>query len=249
MPKTNSRSTSNPPFISQDDDRLATCWIKVTKLFQSRADKDTFWPTLTVVYNAGSDLARDAISLQQRWEKIHKDTLNFSAYYQALKASPPTGRSEHELITEAKDRFKSRHGRKFGFVCLWQRTLRHEAQWMITEPNFGQIDDEEAEDSDLSSDTTEEEAYDEEAEDSDLSSDSTEEEALDQGGRNTTRSSKVRGREQYHSDSEDGDGYADDMHDAENERKRLNPQISHGDPPPSVFLIFRPEPSSLFSSG
>ncbi|OAV89682.1 hypothetical protein PTTG_07114 [Puccinia triticina 1-1 BBBD Race 1] len=139
----------------------------------------------------------------------------------ALKASPPTGRSEHELITEAKDRFKSRHGRKFGFVCLWQSTLRHEAQWMITEPNFGQIDDEEAEDSDLSSDTTEEEAYDEETEDSDLSSDTTEEEVLDQGGRNTTRSSKVRGREQYHSDSEDGDGYADDMHDAENERKRL----------------------------
>ncbi|OAV89676.1 hypothetical protein PTTG_28603 [Puccinia triticina 1-1 BBBD Race 1] len=190
--------------------RLTGCWIQVSELFKSRTDKENFWPTLTIVYSSapGCSPVKEAI-LKKRWEQIEKDTLNFSAYYQALKASENNGRSDQELIAAAEDSFESRHGREFAFEYEWRTILRREARWIeagTTERDLAakanRVDGPgavEAASGDSSLETP------------------PEEEVAHQGAQN----SQAGGPGQSYYDLQDEQDYENDMCYAENERKRL----------------------------
>ncbi|KNF03477.1 hypothetical protein PSTG_03415 [Puccinia striiformis f. sp. tritici PST-78] len=117
-------------YTAAEEEVLACCWLEVSTdpIINNGQKKDAFWESITNSFNNRSGGTRTLTSLQNKWDVIRTTTLKFSAIYNKIEKSPPSGVVEADYLKLAKEKHFNKNHHLFKMDLAWE-VVRHHDKW------------------------------------------------------------------------------------------------------------------------
>ncbi|CAN6173520.1 unnamed protein product [Urochloa humidicola] len=127
-----SRSAKKRYWTHDEEVRLASAWLNTSKDPVHGNDKktDSFWGQITKEFNKDThpDRARDTNQLKIHWTRLSRIINEFNGYWSTVCKMHKSGYSDDQLMDEAQEKFKIKHGKPFSLVHWW-KILKNEPKW------------------------------------------------------------------------------------------------------------------------
>ncbi|KAI7939773.1 hypothetical protein MJO29_014509 [Puccinia striiformis f. sp. tritici] len=117
-------------YTAAEEEILARCWLEVSTdpIINNGQKKDAFWESITNSFNNCSGGTRTLTSLHNKWDVIRTTTLKFSAIYNKIEKSPPSGVVEADYLKLAKEKYYNENHHLFKMDLAWE-VVRHHDKW------------------------------------------------------------------------------------------------------------------------